>query len=127
MKLIIFNKKTQSQRNSEPSVRFTKSGSIYLNKGAMALMQLQAGNSVSLAQDEERKKDWYIFRDADGLIIRSGNKKGESFLISNASAAIELKKALGLDPKKNFSVKLATVATEDEGKSYFALLTSKVS
>jgi hypothetical protein len=127
MKLIIFDKKTQCQRSLEPSVRFTKSGSIYLNKGIMALMQLQVGNSVSLAQDEERKKDWYIFRDADGLNIRNGNKKGESFLISNATAAFEIKKALGLDQKKNFSVKIANTATEENGKAFFALLTSKIS
>lgn len=127
MKLIVFNKTTQSHRMVEPAVRFTKSGSIYLNKKAMDLMELQVGNAVSLAQDSDRKKDWYLFRDADGMIVRTGSKTAESFLISNASAAAELKQSLGIDAKKNFSLKLAIVPIEENGKPYFALLTSQIS
>lgn len=127
MKLIVFNKTTQSHRSIEPAVRFTKSGTIYLNKKAMDLMELQVGNAISLAQDSDRKKDWYLFRDADGVLIRNGNKTGDSFLISNASAAAELKQSLGIDAKKNFSLKLAQKPIEENGKPYFALLTSQIS
>jgi hypothetical protein len=127
MKLIVFNKTTQSHRNVEPAVRFTKSGSIYLNKKAMELMELQAGNAVSLGQDSDRKKDWFLFRDADGMLVRKGNKGGESFIISNATAVIEVKQSLGVDAKKNFSVKLAPKPIEEKGKQYFALLTSQIS
>jgi hypothetical protein len=127
MKLIVFNKTTQSHRIVEPAARFTKNGSIYLNKKAMDLMELQVGNAVSLAQDSDRKKDWYLFRDADGMIIRTGSKTSESFLISNASAVSELKQCLGIDDKKNFSLKLAQKPVEENGKPYFALLTSQFS
>lgn len=126
MKLIVFNKTTQSHRVQDPAVRFSKSGAIYINKKGMELMGLQIGNTISLAQDGERKKDWYLFRDADGMIIRVGSKTTESFLIANATAASELRLSLGLDPKKNFTLKLATTPVEENGKAYYALLTSQI-
>lgn len=126
MKLIVFNKTTQSSRIQEPAVRFTKSGCIYINKKAVEMLNLEIGNTISLAQDGERKKDWYLFRDADGMVIRKGNQEGDSFIIANATAAYELKQSLGLDPKKNFTLKLATTPVEENGKAYYALLTSHI-
>jgi hypothetical protein len=126
MELNIFNKANCRQLVTEPAVRITTGGAIVINKKALDLMELVENNSISIAQDKQRPKDWYIFRDADGLVIKKKSSTTESIGISSSFICNEIKTSLGLDKKKNYSFLVAPQPTVENGKTIWALITSKI-
>lgn len=125
MEFNIFNKANSRQLVTEPAVRIA-GGVIVINKKGLDLMELVENNAISIAQDKHRPKDWYIFRDADGLPIKAKSGTTESLGIASSFICSEIRTSLGLDKKKAFSFKIAPVPTEVNGKSYWALITSTV-
>ena len=125
MEFNIFNKTNSRQSVTEPAVRITK-GVFTINKKGLKLMELVENNAISIAQDKHRPKDWYIFRDADGLPIKAKSGNAESLGIASSFICSEIRTSLGLDKKKSFTFKIAPAATEVNGKSYWALITSTV-
>jgi len=126
MELNIFNKTNSRQVVHEPAVRMTTGGVIVINKKALDLMELVENNCISIAQDKQHPKDWYIFRDADGLPIKKKSGTNESLGIASSFICSEIKTSLGLDKKKGYIFQLALQPTVENGKSLWALITSKV-
>jgi hypothetical protein len=126
MEFNIFNKSKCRQLVQESAVRITPGGVLVINKKALTQMELVENNCISIAQDKQRPKDWYIFRDADGLPIKKKSGTTESLGIASSFICSEIKTSLGLDKKKSYSFKLAAAPTEINGKSYWALITSTV-
>jgi hypothetical protein len=126
MEFNIFNEKNCRVVTREPSVRITKGGVMMINTSAMKKMEFVAGNRISLCQDKQHLKDWYICRDADGIEIKSKSGTTKSFGIQSSSLCNEILLSLGLEKGTCNSFKLAAAATEVNGKSFWALITSKV-
>jgi hypothetical protein len=126
MELNIFNKANCRQHVTEPAVRITTGGAIVLNKKALDIMELVENNSISIALDKQRPKDWYIFRDADGMPIKKKSGTTESLGIASSFICNEIKTSLGVDKKKSLSILLAPAPTVENGKTLWALITSKV-
>jgi hypothetical protein len=126
MNLKIFTEKECRVITREPSVRITTGGVIVINTAAMKQMQLAAGNRISMAQDDENPKDWYIFRHADGLEVKAKNGDQKSFGIQSSFLCNEILKSLGLEKGKTCGFKLAPAPTEIDGKTLWALITSKI-
>jgi len=126
MELNIFNKANCRQLVTEPAVRITTGGVIVLNKKALDIMELVENNAISIAQDKQQPKDWYIFRDVDGLPIKKKSGTTESLGIASSFICNEIKTSLGVDKKKSLSIQIAPAPTVEGGKAFFALLTSKV-
>jgi hypothetical protein len=127
MNLNIFTEKNCRVITREPSVRITTGGVIVINTAAMNQMELVAGNRIALAQDAEHLKDWYLYRDADGLEIKSKNGEAKSFGIQSSFLCNAILKSLGLEKGKTFRFKIAPAPTELNGKNLWALITSKTS
>ncbi len=72
----IFNKENSSWKSgASPSVSFTASGVISLNRSACEVIGLKAGMKVSIAQDEDDSRTLYLFLDKEnGFILRDYNK-----------------------------------------------------
>lgn len=126
MEFNIYNEKNCRVVTREPSVRLTKGGVIIINAAAMKKMEFVAGNRISFAQDKQRPKDWYIVRDADGLEIKPKSGTTPSFGVQSSNLCNEILASLGLQKGGNNTFKIAPAATEVNGKSYWALITSTV-
>ena len=131
MELEIYDKKCSSVKVAGPAIRLTKQGVIYFNKPAIDLLNLAGGNSVSFANDKTRPKDWYLFRDADGLPLKPKSGKDKttgvpSLGIATAVICSKIRQTLSLPADKNISIEIALEPTAENGKSLHALLTSKI-
>lgn len=131
MELNIYNKECISQSYAGPAVRLTKQGVIYFTKTAMELLNLSDGNTVSFANDKTRLKDWYMFRDADGMPLKPKSGKDtktgdQSYGISSKFLVTKIKETLSIPADKNISIEIAREPLLENGKAYYALLTSKI-
>lgn len=131
MELNIYNKECISLSYAGPAVRLTKQGVIYFTKTAMELLNLSDGNMVSFANDKTRPKDWYLFRDADGMPLKPKSGKDtktgdQSYGISSKFLVTKIKETLSIPADKNISIEIAREPLLENGKAYYALLTSKI-
>jgi hypothetical protein len=126
MNLKIFTEKECRVITREPSIRITTGGVLMINTAAMKQMQLVAGNRIAMAQDAENPRDWYIYRNADGLEIKVKNGKQQSWGIQSSFLCNEILKSLGFEKGKTCGFKLAPAPTELDGKTLWALITSKI-
>jgi hypothetical protein len=53
-----------------PKISFGKAGIISFNKAACQILELNPGDKIALAQDEDDLANWYIFKHPDGYELR---------------------------------------------------------
>lgn len=68
--------KSFPQYHGKPRVRFSKSGSIFLNRAAASLMGLKKGDKVVFLADEENPEDLFVMAHEDGFTL-GGLSNGE--------------------------------------------------
>ncbi len=123
MKLKIFNASTQRVvLDVSPKLSITlKNGVIAISVGLRQLMDLQPGQKVSLAQDEQRPQDWYIYLDESGMEVRV--KQNNQLLISNRICAHEIAAALDQVHARRIVVKVGQHPIESDGRMLYPLIT----
>lgn len=114
--------KNRARAPKTASISFNKkNGVIIINQDAGELLGITAGDTLSLSQDEERPKDWYISK-GGGLRVRNSNSG--SLATGGKYIACKLFESLGLYSDKSVRFPIAEQPTEYEGKRYFAILTA---
>lgn len=126
MPLKIFNKSNSSwsKTDSNPSVSFTGSGVISINHPAVNAIGLQSGQKVSIAQNDEDKRTFYLFVDKEnGFVLRDYNKSKSLAFI----CAIIVKAACDNynDDRKSVSGKLITEPQIIDKVKYYPIILPK--
>ena len=101
MKLTVFSAETLpvytgGHRSTIAKISFSKSGLIALNKKAVELMDLNAGQNISLAQDDDAQ--WYVYKDKSGFPLRLHPKNG-TLMFNHIGLKNMFCESLGVDPK----------------------------
>lgn len=126
MKLKEFNKvNAGSGKISTALVTVGVKGLVSINQAGCEKMKLKAGDRVSLFQDEEREKDWYLCRtdSENGFQLRENKSGSRSFNSSKLAASIV--DSLGLEEAKSFKCLIGGMSPF-EGKELFALITKSI-
>ena len=127
MKFNVFN-----TSNCEPSLRkgqavitFNTGGNIAITKYAAEKLGLAAGNKVSLLQDTENPKDWYLsVGDAEGFELRPRSGNG-SVQFNNVALVEKVLTSLGLSSNASFPLVTEPQNVEGGGKVH-SIITSRV-
>ena len=136
MKLKLFNQQTTPKiigaGNTTPKVSVTKNGVFNLNGAACQLMELKAGDKITLAQDEDEKDNWYFFKDAvNGFQIRSAyDKNMKGCMFNHKLLSSSFIKTIGLKESLTHQFLIAgqpTIIKNDKTKYWGILITKKVS
>lgn len=77
----------------DPRIRFSKSGTITINRSAAWLMRLEKGDRVVFARDEKNPEDWYLAKHDEGFPL-GGQQNGE-LSIYNKHLKAEIDKQFG--------------------------------
>jgi hypothetical protein len=109
-------------RAAKPTISFAKAGMITISGAAVAILKLKEGDKVSIFQDEEEPKDWYIAPDPAGFEIRP-IKSGKAWAFNNAAIAGAVRLALKAEGSVVFPI-AAEPALESEGLQCYAILTA---
>ena len=87
LKIKTFDSVNRCGRESKPKIRMGKSGYVYITKKASDMLELSIGDKVSLHQDEENPRDWFISKDKNGIKLRG--KKEDGVLIFHLAQAVK--------------------------------------
>lgn len=95
MKLKTYNRNTGMARlSSDPCISFQRTGTWLLNRALCELMGVQAGDRVSLHQDEEQPEDWYLSKDPQGIPLRKQSYKEQVLVLNGMGWRHALREAL---------------------------------
>jgi hypothetical protein len=113
---------------SVAAITFSKSGTISLNRPAIALLELSEGDKISLAQDEENPSDWYLYKDAEnGFALRTKDyAKSNQYTFNHKALQTSFCECFSFDAETTFRFLVAgkpTVVKGDKTK-YYGILTS---
>lgn len=131
MKLKFYSEQTlakKTERSGLPKINFGKSGAITLNKLAAKLVDLNDGDRITIAQDEEDACNFYIFKDQkNGFAIRSkkiGGKDTRGLQFNHKGLQIHVCKACDLDESNsnNFIVAGTPTVINGDKTKYWGLL-----
>lgn len=125
MKLKIFNSENSAQvRVGTPSFYFAKAGCNTINATAVKAIGLKPGDMVSIAQNEEDPRTFYLFHDkVSGFKLRDYNKSG-ALAFNSASIAQQAINAAGSD-KKTISCRLITEPVTMDRTKYYPIIVPK--
>jgi len=130
MKLIKFNaetlpKSSQWGRKALPAISISKSGVMSLNKPAAELLKCDAATKLSIAQDPDEPKNWYVFKEDAGYEIspKVFEKAGTADFCHKGLQAMFCE-AMELNAEKSHRYLLAGEATKTKGDTteYFGIL-----
>src|SRR5690606_19802427 len=97
---------------------FGKNGAIIVNKTAVELLKVKAGDKVEISQDEEEPKNWYISatNEESGFVLRE--RKDDSLTFNSSSVCKDIMQSFDLEGGVSFRV-----ASETEpGSTWHGLL-----
>lgn len=123
MKLKVFNASTQ-RTPTDLAIRITitpRNGVFFISAGLAKLLQMEADQKYSIAQDEDRPQDWYLLRDENGMTVRA--KKNDQFVFSNRKCAQEIASNLSALTAKRIAIKVGEHPLEQDGTSLYPLIT----
>lgn len=106
MKLKLFNTETicsYSKREEIRRIRFNSRGLIYISGGVAELINLKKGDRLSLAQDEERPNDWYLFKSHNGFLV-GRVKNAKSFSIHSRGTVEAFNNNFKMNGHKSYSI-----------------------
>jgi len=101
-------------------VRITGKGLMRFSNKAADAIGIKGGDRLAIYQDDENKRDWYVKKESDGLVVYWTEKLGVR--VSSKKVATEILESLGAgtDSLRVF------VAKEPDANGLFALLTAGV-
>lgn len=108
----------------EPRVTVTSSGVISFNRSLVEQLKLKVKQHITLAQDEESPKDWFVILNPDeSNSPQLGGKAGDALSFSHIGIVRDLLSSLDLDPEETQSFK---IASKDIGQpGIYAIFTSQ--
>jgi hypothetical protein len=133
MKLKYFSEQTLPKfgggtRNGSPKINFGKSGTITINRFAAKLMELNADDKITIAQDEDDPANWYLFKDSQhGFLVR-GKKAQDGqtgdLQFNHKGLLLEICKACEISDEQSHNFLIAGQATMIKGDKtkYWGLL-----
>lgn len=130
MKLKYFSEQTLPRvmgggNSRTPKASFAKHGVVTLNKDACQLMEVKAGDKITVAQDEEDPENFYFFKDPEhGFLLRTDGKT--SCLFSHKAMIELIRDAKDLPTDKNIKALIAgkptTIKGDKAGTKYWGIL-----
>lgn len=126
MELKVFNKSNSSwsKTGSSPSIGFNTSGVITINAVACDEIGLKAGMKISVAQDDEDKRTFYLFIDKDnGFLLRDYNKSRS--LAFNCTLIVKAACNNYDDDRKSVAGKVITEPQIIDKVKYFPIILPK--
>lgn len=118
MKLTKFNTELLPTRPFQiapgPCVRFSKRNAITFNQDAVDLMELQIGDKITLAQDDDKPENWYFFKDPSGFLLKE-NKKAKGLVFYHKTLIKTFKDAFQLDLDASYGFAIDKKPTYHEG------------
>lgn len=109
-------RKTHQARNYGKSwINVSTNGRIVISTRLALSLNLSKGDFVAFYQDDFRKKDWFIAKEPQGILV-SGN--GNILKISSVSIATDILNSIPTN--KEVKIKVATAINEN---GMFAILT----
>lgn len=122
MKLKVFDTSTQRALiDCEPRITINpKSGVFFFNNGLAKMLQAVQGDKYSVAQDEERKQDWYLLMDENGMTVYANINK--RLIFYNRQCAQELASSIGALDAKRIVIKVGEPIQQD-GTYLYPLIT----
>lgn len=124
MKLKIYTRDAASRMPGIPKIRVAKSGLITINPGAAERIGIKLGDIISLAQDEERPKDWYLNVNGDPAGYKCRVDKNKSFAFNSVPITTTVLKSLGQDA--SISIAVGAESIEFDGKIFWPLITAGI-
>jgi hypothetical protein len=119
MKLKIYNRDncySAGGKNgaSKPEIHFNHQGNISLSTAATKLINLQPGEKLIIAQDEENPDDWYIIPTQDPSAFNARFDKGNetNVKIQSASLVRQVGEFLKIKPYISFKLKISEEIAE---------------
>ncbi len=122
MKIKTYNSLNRCGRETKPKIRMGKTGYIYITKKVSAMMEISIGDKVSLHQDEENPKDWFISKDENGIILKG--KKEEGVLIFHLTEAVKKIFTECEITSKSISFVVSQTPIELNNIKYYPIITS---
>lgn len=126
MKLQIYNRKDLLKgKNTNPCISITPKGLWTINVSACRAINFEPGTQISIVQDIDSPRDFYLMRDPNGIKLR----EKKDFLEFNSKKMREiLIDALRVDAQKVKTIKfiVATQPVQHEDKIMYAILTSRM-
>lgn len=125
MNLIIYSPDTLTQQpQGNPFLTISPKGNFTLSRRACELLNLKPGSKLSLAQDKDSPKDWYLLPNAtEGYIVRGKKATGENLTFTAIRLAATIYKSWNVVPD---TVRLPVVAEPQEvnGQQVYTLITA---
>lgn len=109
------------------AISIGKSGVFSLNKTLVDALNLKEGDKISVGNDENRVKDWFLVqqKQGDGFSLRKISNYRLGFNCSKASS--EIFKTLKITGKTTINIPVSDTPEElPGGDKAYALITSKV-
>lgn len=98
-----------------PRVTFNKGGTIIFNQVACELMELKAGDRVTLSQDGETPENWYFHKDKQhGFEVRAVYK-AKSCMFNHRELVKTFCEAMEKSVEKTHNFKIAGQPTQMKG------------
>lgn len=122
MKLKLFNASTQrALTDREPRITINpKNGVFFINIALAKMLNAEEGDKYSVAQDEERKQDWYLLMDENGMAVHA--KTNKRLIFNNRQCAQELASSIGALDAKRIVIKVGDPIQQD-GTYLYPLIT----
>jgi hypothetical protein len=127
MKLNLFSPvtfpKSEIRSNSKPSISFGKSGVISFNPAAIRLMELNAGDGIIIASDDECPSDYYVTKNSDGYPLRLSSGTG-NLIFNHKSLCEKVMTLMELEVNVTHRIMISNSPVDIEGSTsvYYGLL-----
>ncbi len=124
MKFKVFDAKsaTVPGKIPTPALTMSRTGLFRPNVVLVEKLALEAGDLITLVQDEDRPTDWYITKYIETGVPVRFTKNGQP-LFNHSTAAKELYATLGKEATETVRMQVATTPLVDANKAYYAIIT----
>jgi hypothetical protein len=112
---------TRRFKETQVFMRIIKNGTIWFTCGAVDKLFLTEGTMISIFQDIDKPKEFYI-RHGGNILVHA---RGKSCFAGSIASVKKIMKELNLDEGRNYSFMIASKPTEHNGEMFHAILTSK--
>lgn len=128
MEIEIFDSKSiKHRRVNGAALSVNVKGRFEINKTAVETLNLEDGCKISFVHDKKNPRDWYLFRDPNGVTTRVYSKTG-SLLFNSMQLRKLIYESIGSPEAKNGKMRfsIATQPTQHKEMIMYAILTSKL-
>lgn len=125
MKLNYFSEQTlekKMDRSRAAKICFRKAGVISLNPNACEIIGIKPGDKISMAQDQENPKDWYVFRDSGHGFPARKAYNNDGVIFNHKTLVRKFCEANSLKLDKSYQFLIAGQKTTWGKVDYFGIL-----